>query len=254
MDDRLTRGGPLAVRPTTRYHQVTLTADPRKTVGGDIQVVHQRDRVGSETNSAEISLHVRSSPRWNLSLGPNYTRVRQDAQYVTAVADPAMTSTFGTRYIFAPLEQTELSLVTRLNYTFTPDLTLELYAQPLVANGEYGTPKEFHRPSAYEFRTYGTDLGTLSRSENRYTVDPDGAGPARSFNVTDRSFTTRSLRGNAVLRWEYRPGSTFYLVWQQERLNRALMSDFELDRAVGTLFDAQANNVLVLKWTYWFNP
>jgi len=165
-----------------------------------------------------------------------------------------MTATFGSRYIFAPLEQTELSLVTRVNYTFTPDLSLEMYLQPLVSNGAYGTPKEFQTPSRYDFAVYGSDIGTLARSDDRYTVDPDADGPAGSFNVADRTFTTRSLRGNAVLRWEYRPGSTLYLVWQQERLNPDRMTDFQVGRALGTLFDRDSDNVLVLKWSYRFNP
>ncbi len=144
-----------------------------------------------------------------------------------------MAATYGARYIFSRLDQTEVSLVTRLNYTFTPDLSFELYAQPLVSNGDYGTPREFQRPREYDFKTYGEDIGTISQSDNRYLIDPDGEGPARSFTVTDRSFTTRSLRGNAVLRWEYRPGSTLYVVWQQDRLNDEPMTDFEARRAFG---------------------
>jgi hypothetical protein len=254
MDDRFTRGGPLSRKQSGYVLQAGVTSDPRKNVGLTLNANRQRDDSGSEVRQADFTLAVRTSPRWNLALGPQLTSTDLDAQYVTAVADPAMTATYGTRYVFAPLRQTEFSVVTRLNYTFTPDLSLELYAQPLVADGRYGTPKQFQRPGGYEFATYGTDLGTLSKSGSRYTVDPDGAGPLKAFTVADRTFTTRSLRGNAVLRWEYRPGSTFYLVWQQERLNPALVDEFRVDRAVGTLLDAPANNVLVLKWSYWFNP
>jgi hypothetical protein len=254
MDDRLTRGGPLAWKPSGLVLNGSLRSDPRKSVGATFSTSRQKDDAGSEIRDASGTLDLRTSPRWNLSLGPRYTRTSLNAQYVSAVPDAAMTATYGTRYIFAPLEQTEFSVVTRLNYTFTPDLSLELYAQPLVANGEYGTPKQFQTPREYEFATYGTDVGTIAKNGNRFTVDPDGAGPARPFTVADRTFTTRSVRGNAVLRWEYRPGSTFYLVWQQDRLNPALVDDFRVDRAVTSLFDAPANNVLVLKWSYWFNP
>ena len=74
--------------------------------------------------------------------------------------------------------------------------------------------------------------------------------------MPDRSFTTRSLRGNAVLRWEYRPGSTIYVVWQQDRFNNDLMDSFSSSRAFGTLFDgsAKGSNMFAVKWSYWFNP
>ena len=165
-----------------------------------------------------------------------------------------MTATAGRRYIFAPLDQTELSLVTRFNFTFSPNLSLEFYAQPLVSNGEYGTPKEFQRPSDYQFAEYGRDLGTLTRTDAGFRIDADADGPLQPFAVPDRSFTTRSLRGNAVLRWEYRPGSTLFVVWQQDRLNPTLMNDFGVGRAFADVFTGQANNVLAVKWTYWINP
>jgi hypothetical protein len=253
-DDRLTRGGPIAMRPATWRYNASFNSDPRRSIaaGGGFSMV--ADRAGSDRRTWEANVTVRTSPRWNLAIGPEFTRVREDAQYVTSIADAAAEKTFGRRYVFAPLDQTQLSLVTRLNYTFTPDLTLEVYAQPLVSHGDYGTPKEFQTPRAYDFLVYGEGGSTIARDGSRYAVDPDGSGPLTSFNVPDRTFTTRSLRGNAVLRWEYRPGSTFYLVWQQDRENRDLMDPFDVSRGFGSLFSGRANNVVVLKWTYWVNP
>ena len=97
-------------------------------------------------------------------------------------------------------------------------------------------------------------MGTVTRNGNIYVVDPDGAGPAPPFPVADHTFTTRSLRGNAVLRWEYRPGSTLYLVWQQDRQNSDLMGTFSVGRGLASVLSGRANNVFVLKWTFWLNP
>ncbi|MBW3628314.1 MAG: carbohydrate binding family 9 domain-containing protein [Gemmatimonadetes bacterium] len=253
-DDRFTRGGPLAMRPRIFLAGAEVSTDPRKMITGTAELAYEQTPAGSRTRSVQVAASIRTSPRWNLSLGPRYTRAHVDAQYVTAVTDAAMTATFGRRYIFAPLDQTELSLVTRLNYTFTPDMSFELYAQPLIAHGDYGTPMQFQTPRAYEFATFGRDIGSLARDGDSFLVDPDGPAGRAAFRVPDRTFTTRSLRGNAVLRWEFRPGSTFYAVWQQERLNRDLMNHFGFDRAATTLVDTHANNVFVLKWTYWLNP
>jgi hypothetical protein len=253
VDDRFTRGGPLERRPAMWNYSVSLQSDPRKPVFGQAEADMTADRAGSYERSLGVTVNIRTSPRWNASFGPRLTRGFQDAQYVTAVEDATMTATGGTRYVFAPLRQTELSLVTRVNYTFTPDLSFELYLQPLVANGRYGAPKEFQRPSGYEFLEYGRDLGVAERLGAEYIVDPDGAGSAQPFLVPDATFTTRSLRGNAVLRWEYRPGSTLYVVWQQDRLNEDVMPNFGVGRALGSLFGTGANNTLVVKWTYWLN-
>jgi hypothetical protein len=152
------------------------------------------------------------------------------------------------------LKQTEASLVARLNYAFTANLTLEVYTQALVAQGDYGAPKEFLESRGYRFATYGSEAGTINKSGATYTVDPDGTGPAAAFNVNDLSFTSRSLRVNAVLRWEFRPGSTLYAVWQQERLNPLLMENFSVGRATSSVFDASARNVFAVKVSYWFNP
>ncbi len=228
-DDRLTRGGPLALRPATWLYRGVGRSDVRKPVIATGEASLQRDRAGSRVAAAQMTLDLRTSPRWNLSVGPKFTHAQLVAQYVTAVGDAAATATGGRRYIFAPLDQTEVSLVTRVNVTFTPDLSLEMYTQPLASQGRYGAPKEFLTPSAYRFAEY-------------------------SRPVPDRNFTTRSLRGNAVLRWEYRPGSTFYLVWQQTRLDSEYMSDFSIGRAFGDVFSGHANNVVAVKWSYWFNP
>jgi hypothetical protein len=178
----------------------------------------------------------------------------QDAQYVKTVDDAAMAATGGRRFVFAPLRQTEFSLVTRVNYTFSPDVSLEVYLQPLVSDGRFGALKEFQRPSTYEFLEYGRDMGTIVRDGGNVVVDPDGLGPLKPFALGDPTFTTRSLRGNAVFRWEYRPGSTLYVVWQQDRLNEDVMTDFSVRRGLGSLFGSRSNNSIVVKLTYWLNP
>ena len=109
------------------------------------------------------------------------------------------------------------------------------------------------------------DAGTATRdTTGRTTIDPDGTGPARSFGVDDRDFTFASLRGNAVLRWEWRPGSTLYVVWQQERAERLAGIDaerrgrdlgrLELGDDVQDLLRVRPVNVLMFKVSYWLNP
>ena len=150
------------------------------------------------------------------------------------------------------LEQTTVSLETRLNITFSPDLTLELFAQPFLASGDFGALKELRAPGTFEFDRYGVDQGTVEMDEEGdLTIDPDGSGPAESIGLDDPDFNRVSLRGTAVVRWEWRPGSTLFLVWQQSRSDSYEDGRFDLTRDADAMWGARADNVFMVKATYW---
>jgi hypothetical protein len=263
--DRLTRGGPLTRLPAGWLAGFDVGTDPRKRYTGTGGVTYTRDRAGMSQTTATLQAAVRPASNWNVQVGPTLNRVYLPAQYVTTVEDPTATATFGSRYVFAELDQSTLSIDTRLNVTFTPALSLELFAQPFVAASDFGALKELRAPRTFDFLTYGRDVGTVSREPGaRDLIDPDGPGAAQPFRVDDRDFNLNSLRGNAVLRWEWRPGSTMFLVWQQERAGRLGALDAERDglevgsfdvrNNVGDIFAVRPTNVLVFKVSYWLNP
>ena len=173
------------------------------------------------------------------------------AQYVATETDPLATATYGARYVFATIEQTTLNLDTRVDWTFSPKLSLQFYAQPLVVTGDYTDLKELRAARTYDFDVYGRDRGTVTPVPGGNDVDPDGGGSAPAFFVPNQNFNFRSLIGNAVLRWEYRPGSTLFLVWQQNRETTAPEGDFDFFRDVKGIFRTGPENVLALKVTYW---
>src|SRR5262249_27569136 len=149
-------------------------------------------------------------------------------QYVTRHADAQATGTFGNRYVFATLDQRVASLVTRVDWTLTPKMSVQLYVQPLVVSGRYSSFKEFKAPRDFVFAVYGRDQGTIERdSTGVVTIDP---GNGNLIRFGDPDFNFRSLLGNAVLRWEYRPGSTLFLVWQQRRQDVESFGNFEFGR------------------------
>ena len=123
---------------------------------------------------------------------------------VPAPERAGLLATFGARYVFADVDQTTASMVARVNWTFTPTLTLETVAQPFVSAVRFRDYKEFAAPRTLDFRVYGRDgNSTLApvAAGGAYDVDPDGAGPAPAFRLREQSFTEHSLRGSAVLRW-----------------------------------------------------
>ena len=249
VSDRLTRGGPLAGSAAVAGANLYAYTDERRVVSGSVFTYGQADEIGGMYLSGGASLGVRPSPSVSVSAGPNVTvRTSQD-QYVTAL-DAPQAATFGRRYVFAQLNQTTMSLNARLDWTFTPDLTLQLYARPFLTAGDYGRFRELASPGTLDFPVYGEDRGSIARlDDGSFEVDPgDGGDP---FAVRDPSFTFRSLQGNAVLRWEYRPGSTLFLVWQQQRDGFEASVDRGLGRNVDLLLDAPPSNVFLLKLSYW---
>jgi hypothetical protein len=262
-DDRLTRGGPLAELPASWGVNAFVSSDPRKRMSFVASGYVSGDRAGGRDRNASLSVNVRPSPSIQLSAGPSVGVSRNPDQYLFAQADAAATETYGARYVFGRLSQTTVSMDMRVDWTFTPTLSLQLFAQPFVAAGDFRDFREFTTPGRSEYAVYGVDRGTVcaftAGGARTYRINPTQsvACPASleqaegMLRVDDPDFNVRSLRGNAVLRWEYRPGSALFFVWQQERSGFEPLGGFEAGRDLGRLFREPARNVFLVKATYW---
>ena len=257
-DDRALRGGPVAVNPGGQTISGNLTSDSRRRVVLALNPRFQRNDEGGFQSAASVSARWKPASNVSVTFAPSYTLNRAVQQYVTTVDDPTSSAFYGSRYVFSSLLQKTLSMDTRLAVTFTPTSTLELYAQPFIATGDYFGFKEFAAPRVRRKLLYGRDVGTIAPTRDAagmvtsYVVDPDGAGPAATFTFDNPSFDARSLVGNVVYRWEYRPGSTLFLVWTQSRsdqLSYVGTLDFARDRSA--LFAAHPDNVFLVKVNYW---
>jgi hypothetical protein len=245
-----TRGGPLTLNPPSYQGTIFLSSDSRKDWevglgGGTYQANPSYDWF------AEIGFDWRPVPNILFSVNLEFSRVFEYAQYVDTFDDPTATNTYRKRYVFAELDQKILSTSIRLNWTFTPKLSLQLYVQPLISSGDYTNYKELEAAGTYDFVTYGEN-GTTYDSETN-TADPDGNGPAEPIELPNPDFNVRSLRGNAVLRWEYLPGSVIYFVWTQTRSEAEEIGDFQFEKSVSKLFAAEPDNIFMIKVTYWLN-
>jgi hypothetical protein len=261
-DDRLTRGGPLARAPGGWSANLSFNTPPQGALQPRLSFNYGEDDGGGWRRSVNTGVSMRFRGISEVILGGSLSRSRSAAQYVTTIADPRAGATYGSRYVFAPIDQTTLDLEIRLNLTFTRRLTLEVYTQPFISSGDYGALQELAGPRTFEFLEYGSDVGTVTRgTDGRYTIDPAGDG-AQTFSVSDRDFNARSLLGNAVLRWEWRPGSTLYLVWQQSRSDRptslgfpeGTYGEFDFGRDSERLFRIKPENTFMVKFNNWLNP
>jgi hypothetical protein len=256
-DDRLLRGGPVVLKPGTDFTSVSLNSDSRHSVIWSVNADYASNDKGGWGVDYGTSVQYRPVSSVNLSLGPQWSASHSLLQYVTAVTDPAATAFYGSRYVLSGLLQKQISLETRANVTFTPTMTLELYVQPFIASGQYFDFKEFDAPRSGNFSVYGRDRGTITAARNSaglvtsYTVDPDGPGPAAPFSFANPDFNFRSLRGNAVFRWEYRPGSTLYVAWTHSRSDTQPYGDFDLNRDREGLFATRPDNIFLVKASWW---
>jgi hypothetical protein len=253
-DERLTRGGPSMGYGFNNYGIVNLSSSSASKTRWNARVYYGKDEFGAPTNRLSGSYSIRPSPQWQFSITPNYLRAVSSRQFVTSRAGgPA--ATYNRRYVFAFLDESQLIAETRLTYTFTPTLTLEFYGQPFAASGRYYDFGELDAARSRNLRHYGKDGTTIQQqSDGSYTVVDTkvaaGTAPA-SFTIGNPDFNVRSFRSNTVLRWEYRPGSTLFLVWQQDR-----SKDENQGRLVGIddvlgAFSQPGNNFIAVKVNFW---
>jgi hypothetical protein len=247
MNRRHTRGGPMMVLPGSWSVNLDMFSDQRRavTVGAFARFSNTERGIGM---GRTFGADVRVQPNDNLAItvSPTYSLSRSGDQYVTSTTAPAYAPTYGTRYLFADLEQRSLSMETRVDWTFSPTLTLQLYAQPLLSSGDYLAYKQLAAPRTYDF----IDLAPASAGPDLLAVDFDGDATT-DYSFNDRDFNVRSLIGNAVLRWEYRPGSTLFLVWQRTQDHEAGIGDFDFSRDLGEMFGAPADDRFIIKVNYW---
>jgi hypothetical protein len=240
----LTRGGPLAGTAGSTAVIALLQNSAAATLQWQGRVYYGMSDEGSVTRRLSGRLSVRPGPRWQLSIEPNHLVYMPTRQYV-ATFDGGPSAIFGKTYVFSAVDRSELFADLRLTYLFTPDLSLEMYAEPFASSGRYHGFGELPAARARRLRPLDGDTTRVVRRGSSTEVR------LGEQSVTVDDFNVRSFRSNAVLRWEWRPGSTLYLVWQQDRSgDRARIARVGPRSLLETL-DAPGDNFLALKVTYW---
>ena len=255
-NDNTTRGGPLMKNPRNWNAHGFLGSDFRKPVSIGTFGNYRRDEHGGWSGGVGTNVNIRPTAAVTVYVGPGFNKSRSSAFYVTQRVDPTASATFGNRYLFSQLEQNSLNARIRVNWALTPDLSIQLYAQPFIASGNYEEFKELVAPGTYDFLTYGFDGGStisFDREANRYTADPDGAGPADAIRFDNPDFRFRSLRSNLVVRWEYTPGSTLFLVWNHGQSGYASDPTFRVFDEIGNLLRDDQQNTFLIKVNYWLS-
>ena len=244
------RGGPSMRMPNSSRVFIAMGTDDRKVLSTEFfGSWHWAANDNFLRGSYELSLTFRPFNSLSLSVNPSYSDRFDMLQYVSTEEMAGVN-----RYIFARIDQKVLGMSLRVNFNITPDLTIQYWGQPFIACGEYSAFKMITDPHAEAFseryREYTEDQMTFVEEE--YYVDENNDGVSDySFDVPD--FTVDEWLSNLVVRWEFMPGSTAYLVWSQTREYSDSAGAFNVRENMDHMFtDQMANNTFLLKVSYRF--
>lgn len=220
-------------------------ASSRTRVSGNVYVQTNDD--GVDVKRVQGTFSMRPGPRWQLSVSPFYERLTEPQQYISTLSG-GRAATYNSRYVFAFIDRSTMSMEYRLGLTLKPDVNLDVYAEPFAASGRYYDYGELLEPGSRQRLKYGT-------SGTGLTINPDGSqvvtDGGATINLRNRDFNTLSFRSNVVLRWEWRTGSTFYAVWQQDRAGTEILGTrVNVGDAFRSL-TAPGPNIFLIKTSFW---
>ena len=245
------RGGPSMRMPGNFNMDANLNTDHSKVVSGGAGSWFPRlddDAGGGHGFWSYIAW--RPSNALRIEMNPSLSWRENDMQYVSATdfeGDP--------RYIYGSISQRTFDASLRIDYSLTPNLTVQFYGAPFIAAGEYDQFKRVTDPMAGAYEDRYAELGELdyySDAEEYYVVDEDGDDEA-DYYFYDPSFNIRDFNSNLVIRWAYSPGSSLYLVWSQSRFGYDQRGEFALGNDLDELFNVEPHNVFLLKINRWIN-
>jgi hypothetical protein len=227
LSTRLLRGGPAILEPAKTFSWFGFLSDNRKRVvfGYDGEYTAADDG-GTVRAAFSPQVLFRPSGRFDMSLHPGYIIDENDLQYVDEIDD---------HHVLARLDMRVISLTMRMNYTITPDLSLQFYGMPYIAAGEYTHFREAVTPRSEDYDDRFVPFDYLA-----YEDDPD--------------FNFKEFRSNLVFRWEFNPGSTIYLVWSRGATDlEEEYGRFDLGRDLDRMLSTPGDNTFLIKINKWFN-
>ncbi len=257
-NNRRTRGGPMTMNARGYEINSFVNTDERENISAELNA---NASASSQSGYFGISPYIQFRPASNIifSIGPDISRYYDKLMWIGAYNDASANATYGRRYVFAEMNQKTIAANIRLNFTFTPTLSLQLFMQPLISSGAYNNFTMLRKPKSFDYVLFGKEGSTIETKVDQqsgninYKFDADGNGNSPVYSINNPNFTYKSLRGNAVLRWEYLPGSTLFFVWTQSRANQNAEGDLQVMNSVKEIGKTQPENIFLIKMSYYFN-
>jgi hypothetical protein len=259
-----TRGGPLIQNPASGGGGLRIVTDPRLTASFGLGVDASWAQQGAgDSFTTDATIMLRPGPRVLVELGPEFSISGDGKQHVGQTSVVPFAPTSGIRYLFGDIDRRSLGMSTQVDVIFSPFLSLEVFAQPMITAVDYVEYKQLELPESFQFDVFdrgsylesggepGCAGGRICSSGSDQFIDFDGDGLA-DHSFPDADFNERSLLANVVLRWEFRPGSRIFVVWQHQQIERVNEGDFDVGRDLGALLRSPSTDTFIVKVDYLF--
>tara|TARA_S200000501_G_scaffold144880_1_gene136807 strand:- start:398 stop:1060 length:663 start_codon:yes stop_codon:yes gene_type:complete len=211
---------------------------------------------GEYDRSCRTGINYRPNEQWKIELDIFTNKEFDTDQFITSIDDEFAINTFYKRYIFSDITNDSKGFSFEMNMIASPQLSFQFFLRPEISQYEYQDLKEFLEPKKYKFNYFDEDQ-IVGIDDETIEIDPDRDGAAPSFQLSSdyiKGFNFLSLRSNFIIKWEYRPGSALFLVWQQQRDHYEVTeSQLKLSSELDKLMKSNAINTIMLKVAYWFS-
>jgi hypothetical protein len=244
------RGGPALKLPGTKNAWFAFGSNEQKKLTASMEVMGLWSQIDNSKQmiNYNIELGYRPSKNLKITLSPGYTINKDELQYV----DQPEYNGNQKDYVFARIYQKTLNASLRVNYNITPDLSVQYWGQPFISSGAYTEFKKITdgRADVYtdRFHSFTEDEISYNSGNEEYNISDHSGTELYTFAKPD--FNIKEFLSNMVVRWEYLPGSTIYLVWSQTRSQTTSMGNFEFNNNVNDLFDTKPYNVFLVKMSF----
>ena len=247
MSNTMLRGGPRMKVPGNANARIYVETDERKKINFNAFASINRGFEGSSNNwNVEGGVTFKPINTLSLSVYPGYSFSFNELQYLTLRSFENKD-----RYLFGSIDFKTISASLRISLNITPDLTLQYWGQPFVATGKFSDFKYISAPmaSSYEnrFVTYSDDQIAFINDEIRIDENRDGVV---DYDFGNQDFNVQEFLSNFVVRWEYSPGSSVYLVWNQTRSGFNSSGNLNVSNDLGDLFSEKPYNIFLVKFSY----
>ena len=251
LETRLLRGGPAVLLKGYWHNRYSIHTDYSKKISFRLGFhFHIFEDKISKTNDITPGITYRMTDAFEVSADLSYMKRTDNLQYINSIEIDHKEN-----FILGTLDRKTMGLTIRMDYAVSPDFTIQYYGNPYISTGIYRDIKKIVDPSAHEYdRLYHVFNGSeivFDETENHYHIDEDLNGEME-YEVNNPDFNFHQLRSNLVARWEYKPGSTVFLVWTHGRSEYEQITDSTINHGFNRMFDIASQNVFLLKFNYWF--
>ncbi len=244
------RGGPALKIPGYKNIFLGMSTNQQKKIMFDISTAQyfSNEKGFRRIKNFEVGVGYRPMKTLNINISPEISTTKNDLQYVTQ-----KDYNEGKKYIFAHIDRKTLNMSIRLDYNITPDLSVQFWGQPFIASGKYSEFKYITNSKAPDltdrYNLFSPNQVSYNPDDEEYRID-DNLDGNTDYSFGKPDFNFKEFLSNMVVRWEYKPGSTLYLVWSQNRNSSVSDGSFDFNRDIDRLFKEKAYNIFLIKLSY----